>query len=242
MHHHTLAPLETAHDVVTTERDQLRAECTAFETFAERLERLDAQASAAPPAGSAHQSLVTARAENDGMCRLRTAFRETIMAVSHYNAIYDEPLLVHVEGELGPDIATVMGSDGSLTPAVTQAVSAAVQKGIDNRTAVLELVDTELDSLATARSDLATVAMALRDHSTADDVGSGAEVDSLATVEQCCRTVVEDRQALVQNRQVSPLIDGHDLCAYLYGDVERWTYPVLSVAASLQQDIDALTC
>jgi hypothetical protein len=95
MHHHTLAPLETAHGVVTTERDQLRAERTAFETFAERI---DAQSLAAPSSRSAHQSLVTARAESDGACRLRTAFRETIMAVPRYDAIYEEPLLVHVGG------------------------------------------------------------------------------------------------------------------------------------------------
>jgi hypothetical protein len=30
------------------------------------------------------------------------------MAVTHCDTIYDEPLLIHVEGELGPEIATVM--------------------------------------------------------------------------------------------------------------------------------------
>jgi hypothetical protein len=129
----------------------------------------------------------------------------------------------------------------ALTRAVTQAVSTAVQKGIDNRTAVLKLVDTELDSLATARSDLVTVATALRDHSAAEDVGAGVEIDSLTTTEQSCRTVVEDRQALVQDRQVCSLIGSCNLCEYLYGDVERWTYAVLPVAISRQQDIDAIT-
>jgi hypothetical protein len=50
MHYHTLAPLETAQDVVTTERDQLRDERTAFEPFAERSDRIDPYALAPPQA------------------------------------------------------------------------------------------------------------------------------------------------------------------------------------------------
>lgn len=237
MHSHTLAPLDNARSLVEREAEELDAERAAFEAFGERVAAVDVQRRPAMTQ-SVSQSLVAAGPRTPASDRIRSAFRETVIAVPHYEEVYDEPLLVHVEGELGPDIAVGLDGNGALLPAFKRVVLETVGRAVDRRTTVLDQLETEAESLSTARSEFGAVAAALSDRSSGDDEASSPE-HPLAVAKWRFTVVVEERQALIQHRHILVRIDGHDFCSYLYGD-QAWTYPVLSVAASLQQDLVAV--
>jgi hypothetical protein len=237
MHRHTLAPLETARDRVATESDQLCAERDAFEAFAERVASVPAETPSNRP--TTRQSLLVGSG-NDGARRLREAFRETVMAVDHYEAEYDEPLGVHAEGELGPEPASVLAGAGPVVAASKRALSGAVAQSIERRSAMLDHLDREAESLDAAAATLRDVVAAMDDHPAEGRAGERAGEAALADVDSRLDGVLAERQALLHERRSTFADTGADLCTYLNGTSGGWTYPVLSVVASLKRDRDAL--
>ena len=236
MHRHTLAPLATANERVVTERDQLQEELEAFEAFADRVAATDAQRPPAGPSGTAHRS-VAARPAGSTTERLRTAFRETVMSVPHYEEVYDEPLFVHAEGELGPDVAASLRSDGSFSLPFKRVLENSVAQAAERRRRVLGHLSAEVDSLAAAKANLRAVTASMDELMAADEGGEG---ERPGDVEERIRAVASERQTLIHDRRSTFEDTGSDLCSYLYGESGGWTYPVLSVTASLQRDVDAL--
>ncbi|MWG33816.1 DUF7260 family protein [Halomarina oriensis] len=239
MHTHTLAPIDTALERVATERRALDTERAAYETFANRVAPLDV----AVPAhqSTASQTLPSAVGVDRRPCGtdpIREAFRDTVMSVPHYDADYGESLLAHASGELSPELARGLQSDAP-PPGFKRTLLDEVEDAIKRRRSLLDHLVTEADSLAAARSALRDVVAGLDSVWGRREGGASAGPTPDKLTEQC-RAVIEDRQSLVQNRLFSSIHDGHDFCTYLYGDVDGWTYPVLSVAASLRRDIDAL--
>ncbi|MFC5973634.1 hypothetical protein ACFPYI_20075 [Halomarina salina] len=235
MHRHTLAPLSAAQQRVATERDQIRDELEAFESFAERVADIDVQQPQGGPSRSVQRTVVTNQ-QRTPLQRLRSAFRETVMAVPHFEEVYDEPLLVHVDGELGSDVAASFQNGGTFSEPLKRAIGSGVAQAVERRSTVLEHLDDEIDSLADALSELLAVTETMDELMAAD-----GDVDGrLRDVEDRIRSVLLERQALIHGRRSTFSATGTDLCTYLYGESGGWTYPVLSVTASLQRDADAL--
>lgn len=239
MHDHTLAPIDAARERVATEREQLRCERDAFEGFAERVARLDAPGTREGGIGSPRRTLVRERAPGASE-RLRAAYRETVMGVEHYEEVYDEPLAAHVQGELGPDVAAGMCGDGPVPEAFERALERTVDRAVERRTTFLDHLDEEMESLTDARSTLGAVTAALYDRR--GDATATLESDdaSIGAADEAIGAVVTERQALVHGRRPAFARVEDDLCTYLYDDVGGWTYPVLSVTASLKRDLEAL--
>jgi hypothetical protein len=162
------------------------------------------------------------------------------MAVDHYRETYDEPMATHAKGELGPDVASGLCSDGPLTRPFERALERAVDRAVERRTAFLDHLTAERESLADAEADLRAVTATLYDPRGDAAATDGPDAASLADADETIRAVVDERQALVHGRRPAFTQVGADLCTYLYGDSGGWTYPVLSVTASLQRDLEAL--
>lgn len=238
MHRHSLTPIDTARRLLATERDQLRAERTAFERFADRVRSLDADRSVSTAPPSSIRPLATARTPATTE-DVRRAYRETVMAVDHYENVYDEPLVANVRNELGPDIAAQIGDEAAVTTPFVDALLASVERSTEERASLLDHLEVEAASLKESRSTLGTVVTALNDRPV-QDAGGTAEGPALESLGERCEAVIGSRQSLIQERHISPFIDGHDLCEYLYGPGDGdWTYPVLTVGATLQQDLEA---
>ncbi|MFC7157146.1 hypothetical protein ACFQPA_17065 [Halomarina halobia] len=247
MHRHTLAPIERARVLLDEERAQVRAERAAFESFAERVVGLEPEPgrSQGPTASPSLRERSAAAPRSSAATRIRTAYRETVMAVGHYDAVYDEPIATNLTAELGPGIAAALRDDVPVTPMLHRAIVTGVKRAIHDRRAFLEVLDAERASLDHARAEGREIVTRLSELSerattttTTATNGARETVDALA--DRCAR-LVESRQHRIQERSVSRYIDGHDLCAYLYADgPDDWTYPVLTVAVSLQRDIDAV--
>ncbi|MWG33504.1 DUF7260 family protein [Halomarina oriensis] len=217
-----LQSIETAKRYLRTERTELGTEREAFRTFADRLSRQRFTARGGDGGLGAVRSLRRPADGGSVTGEIRRAFRETVMAVDHYDDIYGESLDEHLRSELGPDIAAVVTSSAAPSPTLRGALLAAVEEAIADRRALSDLVEGEWDSLVDARRRLEPLATAARSETTPSEWT--AELDAVAV----------DRQRLIRQRIGSPYLDGHDLCAYLYDDVDDWTYPVLTICASLR--------
>ena len=234
MNRHVLAPIGTALDRVADERSEVDAERDAFAAFAARVDACPARAeptvTAPDPAARVRTTGLDAVADAQPTARVRRAYRETVMAVDHYDAVYGEPLAVNVAAEFGADVATALCQDVQFTPALKRALSDVATSARADRERFGEVLQRERRSLADAQSALDDIVSHPGDHP--DDA------PSLAELERRCERVATERQRAVQ-RQRRFSRDGDALYEYLYGD-QSWTHPVLSAVATLSEDLSAM--
>lgn len=236
MNRHVLAPIGTALDCVADERSEVDAERDAFAAFAARVDACPARAEPSVTAPDPAASVRTAGLGTDANCtaKLRRAYRETVMAVDHYDAVYGEPLAVNVAAEFGAGVATALCQDVQFTPALKRALSDAATSARADRERFGEVLQRERRSLADAESVLDDIVTAIRRH----PGDHPDDAPSLAELERRCERVATERQRVVK-RQRRFSHDGDALYEYLYGD-QSWTYPVLSVVATLSEDLSAM--
>jgi hypothetical protein len=99
---HVLAPLATADSTLSQEYEEVDAERRAFDRFKNRIAIIKAVVTAsAVPVTRAPLREQRSRAPE----RVRSAYRETVMDVDHYDDFYGETLIEHVTAELTDEIA-----------------------------------------------------------------------------------------------------------------------------------------
>jgi hypothetical protein len=112
-----LQAISEALGVFRRERKGTAAERDAFERFGNRV----ADCSTTDPSTAPTAAGVKVRKKPaDGVASdsksIRQLYRETVMAVDHFEDEYDETLLEHVDAELGPDFVAAVSGDDALTP------------------------------------------------------------------------------------------------------------------------------
>jgi len=167
---------------------------------------------------------------SEAIAGARTAFRETVMAVDHYDEMYGETLEEHVAMELSAAAAAVFRSDSatSFTDMHKTALAAVIKDAIDQRDLVREQLETELDSIEPCRTDLVEL-LGCFDGATGP---AWFRSDFESRLNKLART----RQEEIQRRHHRARTDGHDLCHYLYNE-PPWTYPVLTAIARLRSSV-----
>jgi hypothetical protein len=219
---------------VRDERSEIAAERDAFAALADRVADCPVRSAptaaghdVGPPVGVA----ASAAPSGDAHERLRRAYRETVMSVDHYDAVYDESLFENAASELGTDLATALRERVPFSPAFKATLHDAVTDARAEREWFLELLRTEAESLADAHATLDGVV---------DDIPRDGEASSasLADLRRRCERVGCERQATLRSQfRAAPA--GDDLYDYLYGD-QSWTHPVLTVVATLVADLDGM--
>lgn len=220
---HVLEPLSTAERAVEEERTEVNAEQKAYTEFKQRVAGIETVTMPADgPGPAARTPVVETRSRQDE--RLRNAFRQTVMSVDHYEAVYGEPLEEHAARELSAEVAAPLRQDTTtrFTELYKTALTSAVEDAVSDREAFCDRLDDELASLVSARESLADRIDSIDGTSVFahDRPELSAELDAVA----------QARQETIQGRNHSPRADGHDLCHYLYRDYS-WTYPVLTAVA-----------
>jgi len=165
MHHHVLAPIETARDIVAAEHTEIEAERAAWAAFRARVDQL-----APPGAGPIGtdppvQSSVVHQAAPTLHEQLRTAYRDTVMDVAHYDRVYGESLFEHLTAELGPDIATGFQPHATFTSPFKKRLLAAIDAAHNDCETALDALTTERESLKRAASELRGILTDLTRHS-----------------------------------------------------------------------------
>lgn len=224
---HVRAPLDTADQIVEREHTETTAERDAFETFAKRITTIDTGRATTNPG---HATAARRTATADQMDRVRTAYRETVMRVPHYDAVYGESLADNVAAEFREDLAADLRADSpmSLTPPYKNALRAAAMQTVQERQAFLDALDREAQAITTARTELTDLLTSI-DTTAIPDWHRQTFTDRLDPI-------AHDRQDNLGTRPALPRHDGHSLCEYLY-QTEPWTYPVLTAVTRLREAV-----
>jgi len=227
---HVLAPIETANAIAETEYGEVEAERRAFVRFRGRVASLESASSRnlTPSPRTQVRDPQSRRIQ-----RLRSAFRETVMSVDHYDDVYGESLVEHVAAELSVEIAAGLERTGHLqfTNIYKRALLSGIDSAIDQRETFCAILDGERESLTQSRDTL----VAVLDELDGTYVSVGTRTEFADALDE----LAYSRQETFASRTASPRTDGHDLCAYLYTNC-GWTYPVLTAVARLRGTVNGM--
>lgn len=227
---HVLAPLATAESVLDQEYEEVDAERRAFEEFRGRVAGIETiTTESAVPATRAPLTEHRSRAPE----RVRSAYRETVMDVDHYEQMYGESLVENVAAELSNDIAAGLGRDAHLqfTPLFKRTLLTAVDSAIDQRETFCTILAGERESLSRSRDGLLAILDELD--------GTHVPATNGTHFTDALDEIASQRQETFAGQTASPRTNGHDLCAYLYENCD-WTYPVLTAVTRLRGAVNGV--
>ncbi|MDS0219781.1 hypothetical protein NDI54_00245 [Haloarcula sp. S1AR25-5A] len=214
---------------VQREIDCIEAELTAFSRFRTRIVAIEPTV---PAAGAVDASaggvsaLGAHQPKPDASLRaVRAAYRETVMAVPHFEAEYDDSLEANMSTEFGPELGTQIATGTRLTPQLYEALLTASEDARDERETLLPALERERESLQSVRNKLddcerRAAALGSNARRTTEPARLDDIDDQLAEIESDCETVAATRQRQLHSRSAAALsgIDGTSLVRYLYGD------------------------
>ena len=85
---------------------------------------------------------------------VESRYRETVMAVDHYDDVYDDSFEASINAEFGTDV--LISTASSISPVIKQRLLDAAQRSIDTRRLFLETLEDENATLTDARSEVNT--------------------------------------------------------------------------------------
>lgn len=240
----TLLYLPRAKEICAEEWARTRSERDAFEAFVRRVGAIDLPAIQVHDGGLGVAPLSQAHDGVQQVERVKDVYRNTIMDVPHYEEEYDETLREHMAAEFSEDIATAICDGGTLTPQLQQALVHHGREARDEREALLEALDEEVDSLSAATPairdlDASLAAFSerrLRRLSFDELTGAYRELHELRGR---VRELVEERQRTLHEgvHLGRRLDDASHFYAYLYHPLDV-TYPVLADGTTLVDEIE----
>ena len=240
----TIVHLSDAMSIVDEERVRLAAERDAFDAFSRQVAGIEASETTAAVPAAGGIATATATGTDRGLDAVQSAYRDTVMAVEHYEADYGEPLAANLAAELGDGLAYAVVDGQRLTPQLKSALLSASRDASGNRDAFLCTLEAEAEALDEAGATLQGVddereriaAAPLTDRSYEALVDDWRHLGELA---DRCRAAASDRQdqirSLSRNRG-PPDADLHD---YLYEELPV-AHPVLADSAALVESLGDL--
>lgn len=241
--------LPKALEACEIEQERTRTEARAFGRFVRRINRIDTaspEVAAVPEPAAGPRTKTLARPPDgtgEGIRAVREAYRETVMAVPHYEEEYDEPLAVNVAEEFDPDAAAALASGDRLTPQVERALVQAATDAREGREELVAALDAEIASLERYEEALGGIEDALDrlDERPLPDRSFDELRETWEEVEQL-RTRIEDalddRQAELQSGHTlgGGFSDPWAMYAYFYQSLPT-AHPVLREGARLLEDV-----
>lgn len=234
-----IAHLAGARDVLAEERARIRDEAEAFAAFTERIAQIDASAGGAAVKAPGTTTVLDVATTTANLSQVRDAYRETVMAVPHYEEEYREPLPVNMNIEFGEDVASAVQGSAGMTPQLKQTLVERSRTAHDQRVTLLRKLDGEVEALDEAERELAKARRSanrverasLEQHSFDQLV---AEWHLLTDRERECEAVLTERQESIRtrDRETRRVNSGPTFEEYLYDQLDV-TYPVLAAGADL---------
>lgn len=226
--------IRRARNALAAERGRTVAERDAFEAFARRVGALTPQRLNQHPDGIP-RSFSGSSAPSSALNRVVERYRETIVALGHYDEEYGEPVIENLSAEFGEEIGAAVAGGGVLTAELKTALCSAARDAASRRATFLTVLDEEraaLDDAARELRDIGESAAAL-DLDTASFTALRDARERLCELCGRCEALVADRQETLR----APRAGGRwrtdedlSLNEYLY-DALDVTYPVLADAS-----------
>ena len=236
---------DAARECVVEERRRTTDELHALETLVDELRALPTE-SVSLETG---QATVTARTTHAGsgsssVGGVRDAYEETLLSVPHYDEEYDETYLQSVAEEFGPDLATALVERSILDDQLKTALVSAAREAQAPREALLTALDTEAESLETARTRLRPIVEELAEVTASPLTDVEFEtLDAyrarLPVLGEHCDELAARRQSTLreQRHELWLPVGGPDVATYAYQPLEA-RYPVLSAVTAVAKRIE----
>lgn len=205
-----------------TEERLIEEEHRSFAAFETRVESIGPEPFPATANGTRTATLVRST-EPSRLSRVREAYRETVMAVSHYEPEYGDSLAESLETEFSPELAAVLARGSELTAPVYQQLRREVTHSRQNRANGRRLVAAERAALTEIRTTLEGISDELDDLDvcpseqwTTDALLVGW--DRLQDLRRQCDELATERQRGVQEyvREYSEFTAREGFEAYMY--------------------------
>lgn len=239
-----LPRLPDAVDVTREEYERTAAERDAFEQFTQRVAAIEpadgnpahrgtsSESPATGPVATRTTEVPSGPRSTPGETPLegvREAYRETVMAVPHYEEEYGEPLEENMAAELGPEVARAV-TEGEVLPRQLQAtLLQKSQQAYEQRADFLHPLENEYETLVDARRRLrgtcettTSIEESMFPRPVREIVQSWERLDKL---EDDCEDLLAERQAQLHERTWRG--PSRSLQLFLYRS-RPWTYPVLN--------------
>jgi hypothetical protein len=237
--------IERAKEVLDEEARVVECERVAFQRFLARIREMGGTSQAtveSNPAGGPAVATMWESTPSEGLRAVRTAYRETVMAVPHYDREYGDTLGDSMAAELGETLAGHVSNGQVLTPRLYDTLCAASERARDDRGDFLRHLDQERESLREVGAELNEIESRLAELARrVDDAPRSTHLgqldETLAGLERQCTDLANRRQATIHGRSVRKIagLEGASLLQYLYASRIETVTPVLSdVAACLE--------
>lgn len=241
-----LGYLQSARSLTAEEQSRSSAEREAFLRFARQVKQLETAGQTTPQltADAGVSTLRTGTTQRQSLENVRQAYRETVMAVSHYDEDYGEPLVENLTIEFGQDIAQAVADGDQLSPQLQQILVAKAKQAADDRARMMTSLDQEAAFLQDAEDTFASIQEELEDYTQESlrlkPYHRFTQLwDRLETSEQDCRNVLRERQEHLREEQIDErtLADEPGFIEYLYEPLEV-EYPVLRTGTEMIERIE----
>jgi len=231
-----------------SERRAVTEEIDAFDAFVDRIQELPAEA----PTPADGVRGIGYRSGGSGLERVKAAYEETVMCVSHYDQDYGDTYRESVVTEFGPEIGGALTDGPRFQPHLKQAILGKARSCRADRESFLETLETESESVDAVGGELDDIEAELRgieSGSSSSSSGSGSpsrrgygaleaewrrldvladDLDGLATARQ--------RAIIRQRREFTIPSSAPDIPTYLYDGFDDH-YPLLSFCVDLRRRV-----
>lgn len=210
--------LPAAITAIEREREQLQRERDAFERFAAAVESISVRSRGAT--GVSPVLVDTGGASGSELSEVRTAYRDTVMGVDHFDREYGEGLYENMAMELTENVATAVVNGQQFSKPLKRTVIRQSQMARSRRDSLLETVSDERDSVEHARERIREIESTVRDEPDPSD----CSLTELFDAERRFRWHLARYEQLLQRRQrdihsserLQSVPDRPFLQAYLY--------------------------
>jgi hypothetical protein len=176
---------------------------------------------------------------DDGLRQVKEIYRDTVMAVPHYEEDYGESLTTNMAAEFGEELGHAIKSGDRFTPQLQQALVTQADDARDRRRQLLRALDDERSALDEYESALERI-----------DEEASCVIDRplyqrsfselydawhrLEEIESECDDLLTERQTELDEGRPAPTIhrDREAFHRYLYGDLDV-DYPVLAAGTTV---------
>lgn len=226
--------VRAALEAIRAEYEAITAEQEALSAFESRVEGLATAGPTSTVKGGGVGVVGATNGGSSGMAELREAYRETVMAVDHYDRDYGESFPVNIANEFGDGVAGAVLANDTLSPQVKQAVIASAREGTTRRERYLETLDRERRHLDEAGEVLGNAAAKCEEVD-----GDRLRRRSFEELQNRFERLDDERESLEmtleqRQEQVQEGVtfgwqrrDSESVYRYLYRDIDP-TYPVLA--------------
>jgi len=224
--------IDRAISIVEEELEIIRTEREAFTRFLDRIQEIRPD-NREPIDRSQDDRLISApviETRSDRLTQVRSAYRETVMEVPHYDREYGDTFTESLAVEIGETVAGQLIDGQYLTSALHNALLEASETARDERDDFVCILRRERYSLQTIEAELTSIESRLEELSQQIAATSESEElaridDSLDQLDQQCADLATRRQDLIHGRSISTFsgIDEQSLVHYLYADLETTT-------------------